>query len=345
MISEINIQNFQSHKNTTLNFVEGTNIIVGKSDCGKSAILRALKWVIYNKPGGTAFQSSWGGETSVTIHLDTGETIKRVRGKTDNYYLLNNSRFNALGGKVPDEIQKALNIADINFQEQFDSPFLLSATSGEVANHFNHIAGISQIETSTKLIKKEINSTKQELEFNRTTKKELKHELKKYQYLDKFEVDLEVLETEVSERDKLGKTLFQLTKICEAFQKLEDYKNSLTLTIDLIPKYEKVILKIKRKKERLDRIKGVQEKINTFHSLKTKAHIASSLTDLEPDYINVSNRIKTPKIPPTIVYKLKKDIKEFKDSVEKINKIKTQLIKDQKAWKDKFPDICPLCGK
>ena len=52
MIRKLNIQNIQSHKNTELEFSPGINAIVGSSNNGKSAILRALYWVRYNRPLG-----------------------------------------------------------------------------------------------------------------------------------------------------------------------------------------------------------------------------------------------------------------------------------------------------
>jgi len=55
VVEKITIKNFQSHEETELQFSSGVNVIVGSSDSGKSAILRALKWVVQNKPSGTAF--------------------------------------------------------------------------------------------------------------------------------------------------------------------------------------------------------------------------------------------------------------------------------------------------
>jgi ABC-type transporter Mla maintaining outer membrane lipid asymmetry ATPase subunit MlaF len=51
-IKKLIIENFQSHKYTEVDFSEGFNIIFGPSDYGKSAIIRALRWVLYNEPGG-----------------------------------------------------------------------------------------------------------------------------------------------------------------------------------------------------------------------------------------------------------------------------------------------------
>ena len=48
MIKSLHIQNFQSHKKTTLKFHKGINVVIGQSDSGKSAIIRALNWTINN---------------------------------------------------------------------------------------------------------------------------------------------------------------------------------------------------------------------------------------------------------------------------------------------------------
>lgn len=51
---KLRIQNFQAHKDTTIEF-DCITTIVGPSDIGKSAVLRALKWVAKNEPKGTSF--------------------------------------------------------------------------------------------------------------------------------------------------------------------------------------------------------------------------------------------------------------------------------------------------
>ena len=70
MIKKIQIQNFQSHKETTLKLDPGVNIIVGTTDSGKTSILRALRWVIWNRPSGDDFRSWWGGNTSVEVIIN-----------------------------------------------------------------------------------------------------------------------------------------------------------------------------------------------------------------------------------------------------------------------------------
>ena len=89
MIKKLNILNFQSHKDTSLSFAPGVNVIVGASDSGKSAIIRALRWLIWNRPVGDAFRSHWGGETQVVVVTDELDTITRLKEKSGNYYFIN----------------------------------------------------------------------------------------------------------------------------------------------------------------------------------------------------------------------------------------------------------------
>ena len=80
MIKKLHIRNFQSHKDSRLIFSDGVNVIVGNSDSGKSAILRALNWVITNRPSGDSYISNWGGPTYVIVETEEG-TVIRERGK------------------------------------------------------------------------------------------------------------------------------------------------------------------------------------------------------------------------------------------------------------------------
>lgn len=60
---KLRIQNFQAHKDTTIEFDRITTI-VGPSDTGKSAVLRAFKWVEKNelslKKALEEFQAAYG---------------------------------------------------------------------------------------------------------------------------------------------------------------------------------------------------------------------------------------------------------------------------------------------
>ena len=198
MISSLHITNFQSHKDSQLDFHPGVNVIVGASDSGKTSIIRALRWLIWNRPGGEDFRSDWGGETDVIIEIEDDVKILRRKGK-ENLYTIGRSaqdhkELKAFKTSVPEEIQKALNIDDTNLQKQFDSPFLISSSPGEVAAYFNQIAHLEKIDSSISYVNGKITKLTSRQKLDEETLEEDREKLKQYEYLDKFEIDLEALE-------------------------------------------------------------------------------------------------------------------------------------------------------
>lgn len=158
MIRSIAIRNFQSHPDTKLALTPGVNVIVGQSDSGKSAILRALRWVLTDRPLGTSQRSDWGGDTVVEI-VTTDEqartrlgpardVVRRVRSDSANRYELNSTPMICNTNGPPQPVLDALNMAEVNSQAQLDSPFLMSLSPGEAAKRLNEVANLEVIDRS-----------------------------------------------------------------------------------------------------------------------------------------------------------------------------------------------------
>ena len=179
MIKNITVANFQSHKLTTLDLHPGVNAIVGSSNSGKTAVLRALYWLRFNRPSGVDFVSHWNQAkngnpikpTTVDIQLTDSLGIQRRRAKDFNGYIVHDPRTEAPGKEleavktdVPEEIESALNMSDVNIQRQMDAPFLLSASSGEVARFFNRIIRLDLIDRVLSSAESRRRKTKQDIE-------------------------------------------------------------------------------------------------------------------------------------------------------------------------------------
>lgn len=148
MIETLTISNFQSHLFTSLQFTPGVNWIVGSSDSGKSAIIRALRWAWYNEPSGFSFRSHWERKaaTAVTTRCSDGVEVTRSRTTSENSYTLNGHPLVAFGNDVPPEVQRAVNVSNVNIQSQGAGPFLLSMSAPEVARYLNNVANLSVID-------------------------------------------------------------------------------------------------------------------------------------------------------------------------------------------------------
>lgn len=280
MFKSLKILNFQSHEKTNLSFHEGVNVIVGSSDSGKSTIIRSLRWLIWNRPSGNSFRSIWGGATTVLLETKEG-FIRRSKDKKDKYELKKQdnwgSSFEAFGTNVPDEITAFLNINEINLQQQLESPFLLSKSSGEVAQHFNKVANLDKITKSQQSVQKEIRDLEQTIKFKTQQRSELKTELGSYNHLEQFETELEVLEQMEQRLRSLHKTKGRIEEL------LEDYENCVKEEGELkeLLSIEKPVLKLLqlyKERQSLEstqmRLSKALNKFNNTVTLLTKAKAA-----------------------------------------------------------------------
>jgi len=344
MISKLSIKNFQSHKDSILEFDKGVNIIIGPSDSGKTAIIRALRWLFWNRPQGDSVRSNWGGETVVHIETDT-DKIDRWKHNYENAYRLNTQTdFKALRSDVPQEIIDALNISEINLQRQLDSPFLLSETPGVVAQHFNKVAKLDKIDTATSNINSAIRQLTSDIKYGEEQKEKIEEELKSFEHLEKFEADVEVLEdmekgfdTLVSNRRKIQ---VLVAKIGFVKQDIDKYSQLLLL--------EQPLNKIFDLREQLGEV---------YNNRKALWSLVSSikLTNDEIDHQNTLTTLETPVNSLLSLYKqvntLKSDKIKLSKAISYINSTKYKLSTAESLkmtleakFDEEFPDVCPLCG-
>lgn len=147
MLTRMTIQNFQRHRRLAVDFDPGVTTIVGASDSGKSAVLRALRWVVTNTPGGAAFVTHGARGAVVRVSVD-GHTITRRRGGSANTYEIDGQELRAFGTGVPDPIADVFNVGPENFQGQHDAPYWFTDTAGQVSRNLNSVVDLEIIDTA-----------------------------------------------------------------------------------------------------------------------------------------------------------------------------------------------------
>lgn len=142
--------NFQIHKSFILDDIdEGMVALVGQSSSGKTAVLRAIKFCLWNQmPGNSVAAMVTHGETrtEVEVTFDDGLSITRVRDtkSKDNYYLIESSgestRLDTPGAGPVKEVILAHGMRPIsfltnkdilNYGSQHDAPFFINASPQE----------------------------------------------------------------------------------------------------------------------------------------------------------------------------------------------------------------------
>lgn len=151
MLKKIEIENFRSHKSTTIEFDKGITVIVGRGQAGKTNIRRALEWLRYNRPAGDRVHSNWmnkGDTTKVSVLLDNGYivSISKKKGSSLVYSIKTPKgkieQFKKVGRNVPDKVVELLNIDDINIQNQLDHPFLITGSTSDISKVVNKIVDL-----------------------------------------------------------------------------------------------------------------------------------------------------------------------------------------------------------
>ena len=222
MIRSLEIQNFQSHIYSFLEFDKGINIITGQSDSGKSAIIRAIRWLIENKPQGDSFRNNFGGDTIIEIQFEDNNIIDRIKTNKKNSYKINENFLYAFGFDVPEDVKNLCNMSEINIQKQLEEPFLLSKSSGEVSRYLNEIVDLDLIDLAMKNIDSKIREIKEEIRFNENEIEILQNKITVYSWLTPAKQRFELLKFMYETCVNLNYEISTLEFYTQEFENIED---------------------------------------------------------------------------------------------------------------------------
>ncbi len=177
MFELLHLRFFQCHSNVRVEFDPHLTVLVGKSGVGKSAVLRALRWVCQNRPQGDEFQQHEAPHVAAKLVIDGHEIVRKKKGR-ESLYKLDQQEFKAFGNTVPAPIVELLNLSQESFARQHDQAFLFSLTPGQVGNELNSIVNLELIDTTLANLSSSLKKARLEVEVTEdrlrqaTTKKE-----------------------------------------------------------------------------------------------------------------------------------------------------------------------------
>ena len=262
MLENLQINNFQSHKASRLQFAPSVNTLQGNSDCGKSAVMRALNWLIFN-PAGDYFISDWAkrGKTisapcEVTLEAN-GHKITRRRDKDFNGYVMDGEVFEATRNAVPPQILEALGLGEVNVQRQLDPPFLLSLSAGEVSRYINSLVNLTRIDKWVTAVNGRARDLQKDVENWEAREKAATDAVAAFDYLPKLEqISAFVCNAEKRLIDLEG-------SINELSDSLDAYEKNMAINAS-IPDVDKVFSLLASASTSADREKEVAQHYNTL---------------------------------------------------------------------------------
>jgi DNA repair ATPase RecN len=152
VINSLDVRNFQSLRAVHLDLGPLT-VIVGDSNCGKSALVRSIQALASNVRGSTIVTHGYK-LASISAVTDSA-TVTFVKGEGHGYYRIvdqvEEREFTKLAGEVPIEISRALELdavkegLSLNFAPQHEPPFLLTSSGSVVARTLGELTKVSTV--------------------------------------------------------------------------------------------------------------------------------------------------------------------------------------------------------
>ena len=366
-ITSVKLKHFQAHNDREIVFDKGLNVIVGESNVGKTSILRAIEWVLYDTPKGNAFIRTGSRNCSVTLTLSNGCIIERKRSNSSSgsYILTVNGvkeEYKGFSNNIPIEILNSHQMPiitinnvkyKINIADQHDAPFMLGNSSNERLAMIGSLVDADRADMAKKNFNsKKIKLTNQKKLLNNTIE-EAKEELKQYDYLDDLQKKIENLKNKITlynlyaEKKKKIEKLFtdylqNVEQLKEIEKKLKSFKipnkellNKYKIIIDNLTKIKKINSEYE---DNIQALKDVNNKLKAvklpnkelIEQYKCNIKIYNSLLRTYGALVTEQNKLKI------VENKQKKISLEQKGLITS----KDNCIKELKLEEH----ICPVCG-
>lgn len=281
-ITEITIQNFQSHTKTIIKPARCGNLtaLVGASNCGKTAVLRALRWLFYNTPQGTDFIRIGTGSSKVTVTYNDGVSVTRERGKSFNRYIITRNAqdqvFEGFGSSVPLEVQEVTGIKpvqvgdlslNLNMSEQLEGPFLgKSISAGARAKVLGKLAGTEEIDLANKTLGTDIYRRNQDVKRLNSEVGTLEENIKQFDWLPTVAEKIEKIEALLAQakvkeelKQKLVALQYQLGKVDREIELVNEVLQKWLM----LPSLQTRLLKTEADANKQSSLKKLSERFTT----------------------------------------------------------------------------------
>lgn len=349
MFKSIQLHNFQSHLDSTVPLTEGINLITGTSDHGKSSILRAFKWCLFNQPfRDNGLKNDTVSETApmaVTITLSDGTEITRHKDSVENKYVVSifDEPLKALGSDVPTEVFDIFNVTDVVLQEQHNPYFLLNEKSSSVAQAFNDMLGLQVMDSCVSIAKQELNTAKNAVKDIVSEVTRVNKEISDLPNIQEL-VDVESkLNTSFNNMNESKANIEVLASLLQAHLELTSTIDGVTPTITFI---NDSIFKLDRLKKRIELISNkiivLERLIVTSKNLKEIIEHSSTSVDIDT-LIGMSEELEKNK---TNISRLQMLCDSYIQNTNNIASFDKEILECQAEITELMSGYteCPLCN-
>lgn len=211
-VTKIVLENFQSHVYTELDCSTGFNLFVGESHQGKSAVLRAFRWVYENKPNGKRIIHAGKEYAKVSIQLSNGYVVTRIleakRGGKNGYEITdpNTGEVTIYNTKILPEVQKLLGFSllaidkdlqyNLNFSKQGSGWFMIGDghSSPERAKMIGGIYGTQYADAALRDLEQMSRRNQEKQKELSSQQAKVEEQIHQFDYLSSWKDNIELVE-------------------------------------------------------------------------------------------------------------------------------------------------------
>lgn len=354
--------NFQIHKSFILDDIdEGMVALVGQSSSGKTAVLRAIKFCLWNQmPGNSVAAMVTHGETrtEVEVTFDDGLSITRVRDtkSKDNYYLIESSegstRLDTPGAGPVKEVILAHGMRPIsfltnkdilNYGSQHDAPFFINASPQERIKAVGILSNTEIADAGVKLAASKVRENKKTASLLRKTLAEKNARLKEIgplkqrkNRLEKAKVLISTIQVLESRQDSLEESKLVISRLQSRVLSLdtvlsqEDSQQLSEMYVDKVVEKTENILSLNKIKTSIASAEArIREYDNILENAPSIEDINGLLEDLS-DHLEITQDISRLGYTKERIAKIESDIEKAEVIVSKAEQLdEVELILDK----------------
>lgn len=309
--------------------------IVGPSDAGKSAIVRALRLAALNRPNGALFVRHGTKACEVTVTTDKG-TVVRKKGKGVNSYTVDGKVYAAFGNGVPAEVETVLNLSPDNFQRQLDLHFWFADSGGQVSRKLNEIVNLDLIDKSLAKAASAVRTADEKYESVKSEYLTAKREVWRLKWVE-----------------RIGKELTQVERLLDRYRDKSRKASELRLLLAPLSRLRRDagrLLNAKLAGENAmsagARLRGARAKRKDLQKLLSEVNQASRLAKMTvPDFSTVQQLRKSGDEIAERRADLEALLEDITKAKEEVTSWQAKLEVTTSTLRKLSKDKCPTCGQ
>jgi len=343
-ITEVEIENFQSHSHSVIQFQQGLNALIGESNHGKTAILRAIRWAEYNDPRGDSIIRTGSARAKVRVTYSSGWSIVRERDRSSagTYKVIDPNGvvqdFKGFGNEVPIEVTNVhqkpkVYLAkdfeqNLSMAEQLDPPFLIGAMGSQRAAAIGRLIGVQVVDDAIQEVNRSLKADSKDKTRLESEKEQKVKELAFYDDQPKIKLALDrmqlLLEATEKLQEKIETASWLLTSLQETQRQKQEIRSKLSamprddLQLPQLEQLERDVRFMNFIKKTIDqkaRIESAKARaIETLQYIPNEAFLNRLIESLEKTQVKIAEAF-------SFQHKRRSILLEIKDVQEKIIKI------------------------